>query len=110
RRMLHVEDVGSHKNSSSVNPSQARSRVKFSMRYMSSRKASARLLTTATNLRLRRDLDLIDRRRDGEVAAPSTKRSNNDEAIGRLEKTVVDCPDPRALAEFYAAVLGMQIN
>jgi len=31
-------------------------------------------------------------------------------AIGRLEKTVFDCPDPRALAEFYAAVLGMQVN
>jgi catechol 2,3-dioxygenase-like lactoylglutathione lyase family enzyme len=30
--------------------------------------------------------------------------------IGRLEKTVFDCPDPRALAAFYAAVLGMQIN
>jgi catechol 2,3-dioxygenase-like lactoylglutathione lyase family enzyme len=30
--------------------------------------------------------------------------------IGRLEKTVLDCPDPQALAAFYAAVLGMQIN
>ncbi len=30
--------------------------------------------------------------------------------IGRLEKTVFDCPDPRALAAFYAAVLGMRIN
>ena len=30
--------------------------------------------------------------------------------IGRLEKTVVDCPDPRALAGFYAAVLGMQVT
>ena len=30
--------------------------------------------------------------------------------IGRLEKTVVDCPDPRALAAFYAEVLGMRIN
>ncbi|WP_084966000.1 VOC family protein [Thermoactinospora rubra] len=30
--------------------------------------------------------------------------------IGRLEKTVVDCPDPRALAAFYAAILGMRIN
>ncbi len=30
--------------------------------------------------------------------------------IGRLEKTVLDCPDPRALAAFYAAVLGMRIN
>lgn len=30
--------------------------------------------------------------------------------IGRLEKTVFDCPDPRALAAFYAAMLGMRIN
>jgi catechol 2,3-dioxygenase-like lactoylglutathione lyase family enzyme len=30
--------------------------------------------------------------------------------IGRLEKTVIDCPDPRALAEFYCRVLGMRIN
>jgi catechol 2,3-dioxygenase-like lactoylglutathione lyase family enzyme len=30
--------------------------------------------------------------------------------IGRLEKTVFDCPDPRALAAFYAEVLGMQVN
>jgi catechol 2,3-dioxygenase-like lactoylglutathione lyase family enzyme len=30
--------------------------------------------------------------------------------IGRLEKTVLDCPDPRALATFYAKVLGMRIN
>jgi predicted enzyme related to lactoylglutathione lyase len=30
--------------------------------------------------------------------------------IGRLEKTVVDCPDPRALAAFYAAVLGLQVT
>jgi len=29
--------------------------------------------------------------------------------IGRLEKTVLDCPDPRALAGFYAEVLGMQV-
>ena len=29
--------------------------------------------------------------------------------IGRLEKTVLDCPDPRALAGFYAAVLGMEV-
>jgi catechol 2,3-dioxygenase-like lactoylglutathione lyase family enzyme len=27
-----------------------------------------------------------------------------------LEKTVLDCPEPRALAAFYAAVLGMRIN
>jgi 2-phosphosulfolactate phosphatase len=30
--------------------------------------------------------------------------------IGTLEKTVIDCPDPRSLAMFYAAVLGMQVN
>jgi catechol 2,3-dioxygenase-like lactoylglutathione lyase family enzyme len=30
--------------------------------------------------------------------------------IGRLEKTVIDCPDPLALAEFYCQVLGMGIN
>jgi len=30
--------------------------------------------------------------------------------IGWLEKTVFDCPDPRALAAFYAAVLGMRVN
>ena len=30
--------------------------------------------------------------------------------IGRVEKTVIDCPDPRALAEFYCQVLGMKVN
>ncbi|PWJ52522.1 hypothetical protein SAMN06264364_11914 [Quadrisphaera granulorum] len=30
--------------------------------------------------------------------------------IGHLEKTVLDCPDPRALATFYCEVLGMQVN
>jgi catechol 2,3-dioxygenase-like lactoylglutathione lyase family enzyme len=30
--------------------------------------------------------------------------------IGRLEKTVLDCPDPRPLALFYAAILGMRIT
>lgn len=29
--------------------------------------------------------------------------------IGRLEKTVIDCSDPQALAGFYAEVLGMQV-
>ena len=28
--------------------------------------------------------------------------------IGRPEKTVIDCPDPRALALFYCQVLGMR--
>lgn len=30
--------------------------------------------------------------------------------IGRPEKTVIDCPDPRALAGFYCQVLGMGVN
>jgi catechol 2,3-dioxygenase-like lactoylglutathione lyase family enzyme len=30
--------------------------------------------------------------------------------IGRLEKTVIDCPEPRALAAFYAELLGMRVN
>ena len=30
--------------------------------------------------------------------------------IGRLEKTVFDCPEPRKLATFYAEVLGMQVT
>jgi catechol 2,3-dioxygenase-like lactoylglutathione lyase family enzyme len=30
--------------------------------------------------------------------------------IGHIEKTVIDCPDPRALAEFYCHVLGMRVN
>jgi catechol 2,3-dioxygenase-like lactoylglutathione lyase family enzyme len=30
--------------------------------------------------------------------------------IGRLEKTVIDCPDPLDLAQFYCRVLGMRVN
>jgi catechol 2,3-dioxygenase-like lactoylglutathione lyase family enzyme len=30
--------------------------------------------------------------------------------IGRIEKTVLDCPDPRALAAFYAELLGMRVD
>jgi catechol 2,3-dioxygenase-like lactoylglutathione lyase family enzyme len=30
--------------------------------------------------------------------------------LGRLEKTVLDCPDPRALAAFYGEILGMRMN
>jgi len=33
-----------------------------------------------------------------------------DVAIGRLAKTVLDCPDPRALAAFYGEILGMRVN
>ena len=30
--------------------------------------------------------------------------------IGRLQKTVFDCPEPRELAAFYCEVLGMRVN
>lgn len=30
--------------------------------------------------------------------------------IGRLRTVVVDCPDPRALADFYAGLIGGEIN
>jgi Glyoxalase-like domain len=30
--------------------------------------------------------------------------------IGSLEKTVIDCPDPRSLARFYCQVPGMGVN
>ena len=30
--------------------------------------------------------------------------------LGRIEKTVLDCPDPRALAAFYGEILGMRVN
>ena len=30
--------------------------------------------------------------------------------IGHLEKTVIDCPDPAALARFYCQLLGMTVN
>jgi catechol 2,3-dioxygenase-like lactoylglutathione lyase family enzyme len=29
--------------------------------------------------------------------------------IGRLHSTVIDCPDPRALAAFYTELLGMHV-
>lgn len=29
--------------------------------------------------------------------------------IGRLHSTVIDCPDPRALAAFYCELLGMHV-
>jgi len=51
----------------------------------------------------------------GRSRAGERERSRRDgwdavSVIGRLEKTVIDCPDPRALAEFYCQVLGMRIN
>jgi catechol 2,3-dioxygenase-like lactoylglutathione lyase family enzyme len=30
--------------------------------------------------------------------------------IGRLHSVVIDCPDPRALAEFYGSVLGTSVT
>jgi catechol 2,3-dioxygenase-like lactoylglutathione lyase family enzyme len=30
--------------------------------------------------------------------------------IGRVEKTVLDCADPQALAAFYARLLGFRVN
>ncbi len=30
--------------------------------------------------------------------------------VGSLEKTVIDCPDPRSLARFYCQVLGMRVS
>jgi catechol 2,3-dioxygenase-like lactoylglutathione lyase family enzyme len=31
-------------------------------------------------------------------------------AIGRLHHLILDCPDPRALADFYSALLGQPIT
>ena len=31
-------------------------------------------------------------------------------AVGRFDTVVLDCPDPRALAEFYADLLGQEID
>jgi catechol 2,3-dioxygenase-like lactoylglutathione lyase family enzyme len=44
----------------------------------------------------------------GEQSPPGCWHAST--VIGRLEKTVIDCPDPRALAGFYCHVLGMRIN
>ena len=30
-------------------------------------------------------------------------------AVGRFDTVVLDCPDPRALAEFYAGLLGQEV-
>jgi catechol 2,3-dioxygenase-like lactoylglutathione lyase family enzyme len=30
--------------------------------------------------------------------------------IGRLHHTIVDCPDPAALAQFYSALLGLPVT
>jgi hypothetical protein len=31
-------------------------------------------------------------------------------AVGRFDTVVLDCPDPRALAEFYAGLLGAWVR
>src|SRR6476620_8408160 len=46
---------------------------------------------------------------------PSSSRGPGEDwqtphVIGLLEKTVIDCPDPRALAGFYCQALGMRVN
>jgi len=40
---------------------------------------------------------------------PSLARRDTREVIGRLQKTVIECPEPRVLAEFYCAILGMSV-
>ena len=30
--------------------------------------------------------------------------------IGRLDGVILDCPDPKALAEFYSELLGLQVT
>jgi hypothetical protein len=49
-------------------------------------------------------------RRIEHVAKPGLETSIMGDVIGRLEKTVIDCPDPRVLADFYAEMLGMQVS
>ena len=44
----------------------------------------------------------------GLTVGAAARSGHHEDMIGRLEKTVLDCPDPRALAAFYAAVLGMR--
>ena len=40
---------------------------------------------------------------------PSLAGRDTREVIGRLQKTVIECPEPRVLADFYCAVLGMSV-
>jgi ribosomal protein S18 acetylase RimI-like enzyme/catechol 2,3-dioxygenase-like lactoylglutathione lyase family enzyme len=55
---------------------------------------------TGTTLELVRRAGPAPGRPSGKIAA----------VIGRLEKPVINCPDPRALAAFYAQVLGLRLN
>lgn len=38
------------------------------------------------------------------------RHCDDESVIGSLEKAVLDCPDPRSLAEFYAEILGVRVN
>ncbi|MFF3645763.1 VOC family protein [Streptomyces sp. NPDC002564] len=40
----------------------------------------------------------------------TTETTNPTEPVARLRNVVLDCPDPRALAEFYAAIIGGTIE
>jgi heme-degrading monooxygenase HmoA/catechol 2,3-dioxygenase-like lactoylglutathione lyase family enzyme len=56
------------------------------------------------------DRFLVERDRTSTHYEVDTERRPGPATIGRLEKTVIDCPDPRALAAFYAELLGMRVN
>ncbi|WP_353988077.1 VOC family protein [Ruicaihuangia caeni] len=34
----------------------------------------------------------------------------NEPSVGRLQAVVLDCPDPSALAQFYAGLLGLAVD
>jgi catechol 2,3-dioxygenase-like lactoylglutathione lyase family enzyme len=44
-----------------------------------------------------------------ERISPPVKHGHDGPMIGRLDTVVLDCPDPRAAADFYAAVLGLEV-
>src|SRR3954451_4945449 len=46
----------------------------------------------------------------GDPPGYEAPRRHDTRMVGRLEKAVLDCPDPRALARFYAQILGMRIQ
>jgi catechol 2,3-dioxygenase-like lactoylglutathione lyase family enzyme len=66
------------------------------------RHASIALLEGIRGRRTGATLELVRRAgpKSGKIAA----------VIGRLEKPVINTPHPRALAAFYAQVLGLQLN
>lgn len=66
------------------------------------------LCTVALNIK-RHNRRLVPGGADRDQKGSATGRDDG-AVIGRLEKTVFDCPEPRDLAAFYAAVLGMRVN